>query len=336
VTTENALLWQASGLPQLVKTHAEEGRLVHKYVLNRLLLLIPTLLGVILIVFSIMELIPGTPARLILGAFAPEEAVDQLNEELGYNRPFVVRFGTYALSMAQGQFGSSYLSRKPVSGEIISRFPTTLKLAVLAVVISAIIGIPMGILSAVKQYSSVDIISTGMAMFLAAIPGFWLGLMLILTFSLDLGWLPTNGIGSIRHYILPTITMCLPGAASIMRMTRSTMLETIRQDYIRTARAKGASEKRVILNHALKNALLPVITSLGMRFGGMLGGTILIESVFGMPGLGTLVVNAIRQKDIPLVMGSVIFLAVLFCLIMLTVDLIYAYLDPRIKAKYTK
>ena len=309
---------------------------MHKYILKRLLLLIPTLIGVVLIVFSIMELIPGTPARLILGAFSPQEAVDQLNEELGYNRPFVVRFSDYALNAMRGQFGNSYITRKPVSGEIFSRFPTTLRLAIIAVVVSALIGIPMGILSAVKQYSSVDIISTGVALLLAAIPGFWLGLMLILTFSLNLGWLPTSGIGSIRHFILPTITMCLPGSASIMRMTRSTMLETIRQDYIRTARAKGASEKRVILNHALKNALLPVITSLGMRFGGMLGGTILIESVFGMPGLGTLVVNAIRQKDIPLVMGTVIFLAVLFCLIMLSVDLIYAYIDPRIKAKYTK
>ncbi len=309
---------------------------MYKYILKRLLLLIPTLLGVVLIVFSIMALIPGTPGRLILGSFAAQEAVDLLNEELGYNRPFVVRFADYTLNAVCGNFGNSYLTRKPVIGEIAARFPTTLKIAVISVVFSALLGIPMGILSAVKQYSSVDIVSTGVAMFLAAIPAFWLGLMLIMVFSLRLGWLPTSGIGSVRHYVLPTVTMCLPGAASIMRMTRSTMLETIRQDYIRTARAKGASEKRVVFNHALKNALLPVITSLGLRFGVMLGGTILIEAVFGMPGLGTLVVNAIRQKDIPLVMGTVIFLAVLFCLIMLAVDLIYAYIDPRIKAKYIK
>lgn len=309
---------------------------MHRYIIKRLLLLIPTLIGVVVIVFSIMELMPGTPGRLILGSFAPQEAVDLLNHELGYDRPYVTRFIDYVAKAVRGDFGNSYNSRKPVSSEIFGRFPTTLKLAVISVVFSAIIGIPIGILSAVKQYSSVDVISTAMAMFLAAIPSFWLGLILMIFFSLRLRWLPVTGIGTVMHYILPTITMCLPGSASLIRMTRTTMLETIRQDYIRTARAKGASENRVVLNHALKNALLPVITSLGMRFGVMLGGTILIEAVFGMPGLGTLVVTSIRQKDIPQVMGTVIFLAVIFCLIMLAVDLIYAYIDPRIKAKYLK
>lgn len=307
---------------------------MHKYVLKRLFLLIPTLLGVIMIVFFIMELIPGTPGRAILGVFAPQEAVDFLNEELGYNRPYLVRFFEYVFNVARGDFGNSYITRQPIASEIFSRFPTTLILAILSIVTSAMLGIPIGILSAVKQYSAFDIISTATALFLSAIPGFWLGLMLIIHFSLNLGMFPSSGIGSPMHYILPTITLALPGIAGLLRMTRTTMLETIRQDYIRTARAKGATENSVVFDHALKNAMLPVITSLGMRFGSLLGGTILTEAVFSLPGLGTLMISAIRQKDVPQVMGSVIFLSILFSLIMLIVDLIYAYIDPRIKAKY--
>ena len=307
---------------------------MYKYILRRLLLLIPTLMGVILIVFMIMEMVPGTPASVILGIYAPQEAIDYLNEELGFNRPYLVRFTDYVLKALQGDLGNSYISRKPVINEIMARFPNTFILAVFSVTTSALLGIPLGILSAVKQYSALDIISTATALFLAAIPGFWLGMMLIIFFSLKLGWFPANGIGSPWHYVLPTITLALPGSAGLLRMTRTTMLETIRQDYIRTARAKGATERSVVLDHALKNAMLPVITSLGMRFGFMLGGTILTEAVFGLPGLGTLMINAIRQKDIPQVMGSIIYLAVFFCLIMLIVDLIYAFIDPRIKARY--
>jgi len=181
-----------------------------------------------------------------------------------------------------------------------------------------------------------DIISTTAAMLMASVPGFWLGLMLIILFSLKLGWLPSNGIGSIANYILPTITLALPSAANIIRLTRSTMLETIRQDYIRTARSKGATEKIIIWKHALRNALLPVITVIGMDFGALLGGTILIESIFSIPGLGMLMLTAIRMKDIPQVMAAVLFLASLFCIIMLLVDLIYAYIDPRLRSQYAK
>lgn len=307
-----------------------------KYVLKRLALLIPTVLGVTLIVFSILSMTPGTPAKMILGPSASPEAVEKLNEELGYNRPFIVRFADYVIDALRGDFGKSYNTQRPVFNEIFARFPTTVKIAFLSVISAAMVGIPLGILSAVKQYSLVDGLSTTLALFLSGIPGFWLGMMLTLLFSLHLGWLPSSGTGSWYHYVLPTITLCLTGSATILRITRSMMLETIRQDYIRTARAKGAGEKRVIFVHALKNALLPVITSLGIQFGGMLGGTILIESVFALPGLGTLVVNAIRMKDIPLVMASVIFLAVLFCLILLLVDLLYSFIDPRIKAQYVK
>lgn len=309
---------------------------MYKYVLKRLALLIPIILGVTFIVFSIMSLTPGDPGRLILGTSAPQEAIDQLNHELGFDEPFLIRYLDYVKNAVQGNFGNSYRTNKPVFDEIFSRFPTTLKLAILGVLTSIIIGIPIGILSAVKQYSKLDIISTTAAMLMASVPGFWLGLMLIILFSLKLGWLPSNGIGSIANYILPTITLALPSAANIIRLTRSTMLETIRQDYIRTARSKGATEKTVIWKHALRNALLPVITVIGMDFGALLGGTILIESIFSIPGLGMLMLTAIRMKDIPQVMAAVLFLASLFCIIMLLVDLVYAYIDPRLRSQYAK
>jgi len=309
---------------------------MYKYILKRLILLIPIILGVTFIVFSIMALTPGDPGRLILGTSAPQEAIDQLNHELGFDEPFLVRYVDYIKDAVQGDFGNSYRTNKPVFDEIFSRFPTTLILAILGVLTSIIIGIPLGILSAVKQYSKLDIISTTAAMLMASVPGFWLGLMLIILFSLKLGWLPSNGIGSIANYILPTITLALPSAANIIRLTRSTMLETIRQDYIRTARSKGATEKIIIWKHALRNALLPVITVIGMDFGALLGGTILIESIFSIPGLGMLMLTAIRMKDIPQVMAAVLFLASLFCIIMLLVDLIYAYIDPRLRSQYAK
>ena len=309
---------------------------MYKYVVKRLLLLIPTMFAVIFIVFSILALTPGSPGRMMLGPMAAAEDVERLNESLGFNRPFVVRFADYIGGVVVGDFGNSFSTGQPVFREIFARFPATLTIALIGVIGTALIGVPLGVLSAVKQYSFIDGFSTAMALLLAAIPGFWLGLMLMLFFSLHLGWLPATGVDTWRNFVLPALTISLPGAAFTLRMTRTTMLEAIRQDYIRTARAKGATEKQVIWQHALKNALLPVITSLGLAFGSMLGGTILIESVFAMPGLGTLLVIAIRSKDIPVVMGTVIFLAAMFCIIMLLVDLIYAFVDPRIKARYLK
>lgn len=305
-----------------------------RFVIKRILLLIPIILGVTFIIFSIMALTPSSPGRLILGLQASQESVDAKNHELGYDKPFLVRFCNYVWNGLHGDFGKSYLTNRPVFEEIFIRFPVTLKLAILAVVTSALIGISLGILSAVKQYSAIDLISTVTAMFMASVPGFWLGLMMMLLFSLKLGWLPVNGIGTAAHYVMPTLTLAIPSSAGLLRLTRSTMLETIRQDYIRTARAKGLVEGRVIFRHALKNALLPLITSLGMQFGGLLGGTILIESVFSLPGLGTLMLTSIRSKDVPMVTGCVVFLSLMFCLIMLTVDILYAFVDPRIKALY--
>jgi len=309
---------------------------VHKYIGKRLLLLIPILLGVTFIVFSIMSLTPGDPATLILGPNAPKEAIDQLNRELGFDQPFLIRYLKYVVNAVQGDFGNSYRTHRPVFQEIFGKFPTTLILASLGILTASFIGIPIGILSAVRQYSMMDMVSVVGAMILASMPGFWLGLMMIELFALKLGWLPSSGIGDFRHYIMPVLTLAAPTAAAILRLTRSSMLEAIRQDYIRTARAKGAAERTVIWKHALKNALLPVVTYVGMNFGTLLGGTILIESIFALPGLGTLVLTAIRMKDIPQVMGTAIFLASMFSIIMLLVDIIYVYIDPRLRSMYAQ
>ncbi len=310
---------------------------MHRYVVKRLLLTIPVLIGAIFLVYAIMALTPGDPGTLMLGMTADKEDIDALNHELGYDQPFLVQFVNYLGNVVlHFDFGDSYRTRTPVFNEILQRFPTTLYLALIAIALSSVFGISLGILSAVKQYSVIDNAFTVMAMFFAAIPGFWFGFMLMMLFSLQLGWLPSNGIDTWQAFILPSVTLSVGGAANLMRLTRSTMLETVRQDYINTARAKGASERTIIWKHALKNALLPVITTLGMSFGASLGGAIIIESVFAMPGIGTYIVTAIRQKDLPAVLAATILLSVLFCLIMLIVDLLYAFIDPRIKAKYAK
>jgi len=308
-----------------------------KFVVKRLLLTIPVLLGTVFLVFTIMSLTPGDPGTLILGLTAKQEDIARLNHEFGYDRPFMIRFFNYVRDITlHFDFGQSYRTRTPVFNEILVRFPNTLKLALASIIFSSIIGISLGILSAVRQYSVIDASLTVLAMFFACIPGFWLGLMLMLFFALRLHWLPVSGIDSWKHYVLPTLTLVLGSSAGLLRLTRSTMLETIRQDYISTARSKGASERIVIWRHALKNALLPVITSMGMAFGASLGGAIIVETVFAIPGLGTHVVTAIRQKDVPVVLACTLFLAVMFCLIMLVVDILYAFIDPRIKSRITK
>jgi len=310
---------------------------MYKFVLRRLLLTIPVLIGAVFLVFAIMSMTPGDPGTLILGMTADKADIAKLNAEFGYDKPFFIRFANYIKDIVfHFDFGDSYRTRTPVFTEIFARFPHTFKLALASICLSSVLGIFLGILSAVRQYSFIDSFFTIIAMFSASMPGFWLGLMLMLFFSLKLGWLPSNGVETWKHFVLPTITLSMGGTAGLLRLTRSTMLETIRQDYIRTARSKGAFERIVIYEHALKNALLPVITSLGMNFGASLGGAIIIETVFGMPGLGTHIVTAIRQKDVPVVLASTLLLAVLFCLIMLAVDILYAFIDPRIKSKYAK
>jgi peptide/nickel transport system permease protein len=309
---------------------------MHKYILRRILLLVPVLLGVTFVVFAIMALTPGDPGTLILGQNASEEAIRQINDQLGYNDPLLVKYFRYVLNAVRGDFGSSYRSQKPVFQEIFLRFPTTLKLAIGATILAVLIGIPIGIISAVKQYSLLDIVTTVTAIFLASVPQFWLGLMMILFFALRMGILPAIGVDSYKGYIMPMFTLSLPVAASILRLTRTAMLEVIRQDYIRTARAKGAEELTIILRHALKNTLLPIITIVGLNFGYLLGGTVLVEAIFGIPGVGTLTITSIRMKDMPQTTASIIFLSSTYCVILLAVDILYAYVDPRLRARFAK
>ncbi|MBC8589591.1 nickel ABC transporter permease [Wansuia hejianensis] len=308
---------------------------MHKYILRRILLLIPVTIGVTFIVYSIMYFTPGDPAMIMLGENAPEAELIKLREEMGLNDPFIVQYGRFLKNAVQGDFGRSYSTKKPVFDEVFSRFPATLKLTVAGLAIALVIGIPVGIISATKQYSLMDSVSMILALLGVSMPNFWLGLMLILLFSVKLGLLPSGGDAGFSAMILPAITLGTGVAAIITRMTRSSMLEVIRQDYIRTARAKGVKEKKVINKHALKNALIPIVTVVGLQFGSLLGGAVLTENVFSWPGVGRLMVDAIKQKDTPMVLASVIFISVTFSIVNLVVDILYAYLDPRIKSQYS-
>jgi len=307
---------------------------MHKYIIKRLLMLIPVLLGVSLLVFTIMSLTPGDPAQLILGENAPKEAIAQLRTEMGLDKPFFVQYFRFVINAIQGDFGRSYTTGRVVFDEIFSRFPATLHLAVAGMIIAVGIGIPVGIISATKQYSLIDNVSMLLALLGVSMPNFWQGLMLILLFSVKLKFFPSGGYEGLKSLVLPAITLGTGTAAIITRMTRSSMLEVIRQDYIRTARAKGVAEKVVINKHALKNALIPIVTVVGLQFGSLLGGAVLTESVFSWPGVGRLMVDAIRQKDTPTVLASVVFLATVFSFVNLLVDILYGFIDPRIRSQY--
>lgn len=302
-----------------------------KYVGKRMLYLIPVLIGIIFIVFTIMYLSPGDTARLILGDRAQQSQIDELNRQLGLDLPYIEQFFNYIKGVFRLDFGTSYQYRLGVWDILKIRFPLTLELTIFTMFIAVVIGIPIGILSAVKQYSLIDGFSVVFALLMASIPAFWLGLLLMLLFSLKLGWFPSSGYEGFKWLVLPAITLGCVNCASIMRMTRSSMLEVIRQDYIRTARAKGASEKRVVFRHALKNAIIPVITVVGNAFGSSLGGAVVTETVFGLPGMGTQIVTAIRQKDRPVVLAAVILIALAFSLVNLVVDILYTFVDPRIR-----
>lgn len=307
-----------------------------KYIGKRLLWMLPVVLGISFILFTIMDLTPGDPARVILGEYASQEDVDALREEMGLNDNFFVRYGKYIVSAVTGDLGQSYRTGVPVVEEIAARFPVTLKIAVMAMFIAVFIGIPVGIISAVRQYSFADIMATMSALAFTSIPAFWLGLLLILLLSVRLRLLPAIGSDSWKHLIMPSVSLAAAQMATIMRMTRSTMLEVIRQDYIRTAKAKGAEPRRIIFHHAIKNALLPVITTVGLSISNLLGGALIIENVFGISGLGTLMVNSVKSKDAPMLIGSVMFAAVVAGLVNLSVDVLYTYIDPRIKAQFVK
>lgn len=301
-----------------------------KYILRRVLQMIPTLLIVILISYVLLSFLPSSPGRIILGNRATEEEVERVNEELGYNDPVLIQYGRYLVNALKGDFGESYTHGLPVFEILLPKFPTTAKLAVLATLVAVLIGVPIGIISAIKQYSLADRLSTILSLLAASVPSFFFGVLMILLFSLKLEWLPSNGLGTWRNYIMPVMTLALPFAGMFSRLSRTMMLETMQEDYIYTARAKGCSRLRVIFCHALKNALMPVITQLGLSVAGLLGGSILVEQVFGLPGFGSLILTATQSKDIPMIMGSTLFLSLIFMVIMLIVDVVYSLMDPRI------
>ena len=307
-----------------------------KYVLRRLLVMIPIIFLVIFIVFFIMNITPGDPVQMILGNDPPQQAVEDLRRELGLDQPFFVRFFNYIKNALKLDFGLSYRSRRPVFEGIWPKVPTTLLLAVLTVTVSTVLGVILGIISAVKEYSAVDVTLTFTSLIFASVPGFWLCLMLIIVFSLKLHLLPSSGVGSIRHFILPVLASAIPSAAYLARITRTQMLEVMRQEYIRTARAKGATEKRVIFKHALKNALMPIITIAGTSFAAALGGSMITERIFGLPGIGNYILTSVQAKDVPVVMGSTIFLSVIFMVMMLLVDLAYAYINPTLRSRFSR
>ena len=309
---------------------------MYRYILKRLVLMIPVILGVSLVVFGILALTPGDPASTILGSGATQAEIDALNHELGYDKPVIVRYFNWVLDALRGDLGTSYMTKQPIASTVFAKVPISLTIAFNAILCAAILGIPVGILSAVKQDSLLDTLPTSISIFLASVPPFWLGMMLMLIFAVKLGWFPTSGIETVKSYVLPMLTLGIPYSAQQMRFTRSSMLETIRQDYIRTARAKGQKERAIIWKHAMKNALMPVITIIGVNFGALLGGAVVTETLFTIPGLGSYIVNGIKQKDVPVVMGGTVVLAILFSFVMLMVDLLYAFVDPRIKAKYAK
>lgn len=306
-----------------------------KYILKRILWLIPILIGVTFIVFTIMYLSPGDPAMIILGENADPAALAALREEMGLNQPFLVQFLNYVYNVfIRFDLGRSYTSNRVVLTEILSRLPNTVKLASLSIFIAAIIGIPLGIISATRPYSKTDNVTMFISLLGVSMPTFWQALLLIILFASTLQWLPATGFDSWQQTILPITALATSSMGTIARITRSSMLDVLDQDYIRTSQAKGVTDTKVVFKHALKNALIPIVTVVGLQFGALLGGAVLTETIFSINGLGSLMVNAIRQRDTMIVQGGVLFIAFLFTLVNLCVDVLYAYIDPRIRSQY--
>jgi peptide/nickel transport system permease protein len=305
-----------------------------KYILNRLFWMIPVVLGVAILIFSVMFFVPGDPATIMLGPSATPEEIEVVRQHLGLDQSFPIQLFNYLKDVVRGDFGESFQYRTPVISELMARFPYTLALSISSMVIALIIGILLGVVAAVHQDSLTDRASMVISLIGVSMPSFWLALLMVLVFTVKLGWLPAFGVGGIEFFIMPAVANSFGGIASQARQSRSSVLEVIRADYATTARSKGVSENQILWGHVLPNALIPIITSAGSNFGRMLGGTLIIETVFSMPGIGSYMIQAINNRDYPAVRGSVVFTAVLFSIVMLIVDLCYAYIDPRIKARY--
>ena len=314
---------------------------MRRYVVRRLLLLVPVLLGVSVIIFMVLHLAPGDPAEIMLGSQATQADLERLRAELGLTEPLYVQYVHWLGLVARGDLGHSIWMKRPVLNEVLGRFKATLVLTGAALVLSTAGGLALGIASAIRPNSLLDRLSAVASLFGASMPVFWLGIVLMVIFALWLGWVPASGMfapyggGDLRdllvHLALPAVTLAAASVTIIARLTRSTMLETLGQDYIRTARAKGVVERAVVLRHGLKNALIPIVTVVGVQAGYLLGGAVLTETVFAWPGVGTLMVQGILARDFPLVQGCVLVVALSFVLINLVVDLLYAWLDPRIR-----
>ncbi len=305
-----------------------------RYALKRILAMIPVLIGISIVIFTLLYFTPGDPARMLLGDLATEEEVEALREEMGLNDSFFERYIRYMGDLLQGDLGISYVSKLPVSEEIMTRLPVTARVAFLVIIFAVVVGVPAGIISAAKQYSFIDNFVRIISLLGITMPSFWLALLLVLLFSVKLGWLPASGLYGPIYYIMPVISIAAVPVATIARITRSSMLEVIRSDYIRTARAKGQAENVILFKHALANALIPILTIVGIQFAGGLGGAVVNEQVFAIPGLGKMMVDAIKARNYPLVQGSVLVLAVLQSSVNLVVDLLYALVDPRIRSQY--
>jgi peptide/nickel transport system permease protein len=304
---------------------------MHNYLIKRLLSTIPVLIGISLLLFFMLRMLPGDPAQVLAGQMATPQEIENIRHQLGLDRPVYEQYAIYMSRLVRLDLGRSARTQNPVIDEIWARLPNTLLLAVVAITLACLFGIPAGILSAVRPYSWIDYLVTISALFGMSMPVFWLGLMLVVLFAVILQWLPAGGTGSWQHVILPSVTLASFVVAFIARMTRSTMLETLSQDFTTTARSKGLTETVVILKHALKNALIPIITVVGLQFGFLLGGAVLTETVFAWPGLGRLLYDSISARDYPMIQGTILIFGLLYIFVNLVVDLIYAFVDPRIR-----
>ncbi len=297
--------------------------------------MIPVILGVTLIVMVLLELTPGDPARQLLGNFATEEEIAVAREEMGLNRPLLIRYVDYLNGVLHGNIGISYFTKGNVWDDIMVRFPYTLLVVTISMVLAIATGIPIGVYAATHQYSWKDNTSIVLSLFCVSMPNFWFALILVNIFATQLGWVPPFGIESWKSWILPAVSLSIGYSATLARQTRSSMLEQIRQDYVTTARAKGQSEHKVIYKHALKNAMIPIITIVGSVFGVSLGGAVIAETIFSIPGLGSYTISALISRDYTIVQGSVLYFAVMYSVILLLIDLVYTMVDPRIRSQFT-
>lgn len=305
-----------------------------RYIVKRLLWMIPVLIGVSILVFAIQALAPGDPADLALGDYATEEAKYEWREKHGLNKPIVVQYGEYIYNLViKGDFGNSYQTGKPITGELMARLPITLLMAFACAIIASLIGVPLGIISAVKRNTPLDSAARVFAMLGISMPNFWFALLLIMLFGVQLRWLPVSGFYGPKYWILPMITQGILGSASQMRYTRSAVLDSLQQDFVRTARAKGQTENKVITHHVLRNALIPILTNFGHHVAGGMAGTVVLEQIFSIPGIGTYMISSVNNRDFPALRGCVLLIAVAMAIVNLLVDLSYTAADPRVKTR---